>query len=166
MRPKPFIPILVIALFLAALSSVLSIIGPNKLSDLTDELSKGLVVDKENLINITSDITSTLNEKNFKDISSDIMNIKLDNETIIMINNSDDISSEDKLIFNAFLKNVSSYPKEELLKEVVKLPNSITNVILPSSMIDNVLVSSSDKISFINMVSNTNLTNQKLMIKQ
>ncbi len=163
---KPFIPILVIALFLAALSSVLSIIGPNKLSDLTDELSKGLVVDKENLINITSDITSTLNEKNFKDISSDIMNIKLDNETIIMINNSDDISSEDKLIFNAFLKNVSSYLKEELLKEVVKLPNSITNVILPSSMIDNVLVSSSDKISFINMVSNTNLTNQKLMIKQ
>ena len=162
---KPFIPVLMIALFLAALSSVLSIIGPNKLSDLTDELSKGLVVDKENLASITSDITSTLNEKKFKDISLDVMNVKLDNKTIIMINNSDDISNEDKLIFNAFLKNVSSYSREELLKEVVKLPNGITNVMLPSSMIDNVLVSSSDKISFINIVSNTNLTNQKSMIK-
>ena len=162
---KPFIPVLMIALFLAALSSVLSIIGPNKLSDLTDELSKGLVVDKENLASITSDITSTLNEKKFSDISLDVMNVKLDNKTIIMINNSDDISNEDKLIFNAFLKNVSSYSREELLKEVVKLPNGITNVMLPSSMIDNVLVSSSDKISFINIVSNTNLTNQKSMIK-
>lgn len=163
---KPFIPVLMIALFLAALSSVLSIIGPNKLSDLTDELSKSLVVDKENLASITSDITSTLNEKKFKDISLDVMNVKLDNKTIIMINNSDDISDEDKLIFNTFLKNVSSYSREELLKEVVKLPNGITNVMLPSSMIDNVLVSSSDKISFINIVSNTNLTDQKSMIKE
>ena len=162
---KPFIPVLMIALFLAALSSVLSIIGPNKLSDLTDELSKGLVVDKENLASITSDITSTLNEKKFSDISLDVMNVKLDNKTIIMINNSDDISNEDKLIFNTFLKNVNSYSREDILKEVVKLPNGITNVMLPSSMIDNVLVSSSDKISFINIVSNTNLTNQKSMIK-
>lgn len=39
---KKYIPFIVIALVLSALGSVLSIIGPNKLSDLTDEISKGL----------------------------------------------------------------------------------------------------------------------------
>ena len=38
-----FMPLIIIALVLAILSSVFSIIGPNKLSDLTDEISKGIM---------------------------------------------------------------------------------------------------------------------------
>ena len=38
-----FIPLVVIALILAILSSVFSIIGPNKLSNLTDEITKGII---------------------------------------------------------------------------------------------------------------------------
>lgn len=37
---KKFMPLIIIALVLAILSSVFSIIGPNKLSDLTDEIAK------------------------------------------------------------------------------------------------------------------------------
>lgn len=40
---KKYIPFIVIALVLSALGSVLSIIGPNKLSNLTDEITKGLM---------------------------------------------------------------------------------------------------------------------------
>lgn len=40
---KKYIPFIVIALVLSALGSVLSIIGPNKLSDLTDEITKCLM---------------------------------------------------------------------------------------------------------------------------
>lgn len=40
---KKYIPFIVIALVLSTLGSVLSIIGPNKLSDLTDEITKGLM---------------------------------------------------------------------------------------------------------------------------
>ena len=40
---KKYIPFIVIALVLSALGSVLSIIGPNKLIDLTDEITKGLM---------------------------------------------------------------------------------------------------------------------------
>ena len=38
-----FMPLIIIALVLAILSSVFSIIGPNKLSDLTDEIAKGIM---------------------------------------------------------------------------------------------------------------------------
>ena len=40
---KKLMPLIIIALVLAILSSVFSIIGPNKLSDLTDEISKGIM---------------------------------------------------------------------------------------------------------------------------
>jgi len=44
-----FLPLIIIALILAALSSVFSIVGPNKLSDLTDKISAGLVINEKNL---------------------------------------------------------------------------------------------------------------------
>ena len=40
---KRYIPFIVIALVLATLSSILVIIGPNKLSDLTNEITNGLM---------------------------------------------------------------------------------------------------------------------------
>ena len=54
--------LIVISLVLAALSSILSIVAPNKLSDLTDEISKGLVVNKENLQLLTTTIKNNMKE--------------------------------------------------------------------------------------------------------
>ncbi|MGN1327281.1 MAG: ABC transporter transmembrane domain-containing protein, partial [Clostridia bacterium] len=39
------LPFIIIALLLSSLSSVLSIVGPNKLSDLTDEITNGLTAE-------------------------------------------------------------------------------------------------------------------------
>ena len=159
---KPFMPVIIIALVLAAASSVLSIIGPNKLSDLTDELSKGLVLNKEKLTSVTDDIKETLSEENFKKVSLEVMNVKLDNNTIMMINTSSDISVEDKMAFNNFLKTAN---KDNMAEEVTKLPVSITNVILPSSMVNNVNVSADDKIEFIETISTLNMEDQNEMMK-
>lgn len=59
---KRFKVLIVISLVLAALSSILSIVAPNKLSDLTDEISKGLVVNKENLQLLTKTIKNNMQE--------------------------------------------------------------------------------------------------------
>lgn len=159
---KPFMPVLIIALVLAAASSVLSIIGPNRLSDLTDELSKGLVLNREKLTSVTDDIKESLTEEKFKKISMEVMNVRLDNNIIMMINTSTDISNEDKVLFNSFMKNVN---KDNMMSELIKLPVSITNVILPDSKIDNENVSSQDKVEYIKVVSTLNTKNQKEMVK-
>jgi len=39
---KPFLPVIIIAIILASASSICSIIGPNYLTDITDEITKGL----------------------------------------------------------------------------------------------------------------------------
>ena len=46
---KPYRNLIVIAVILSALSSVLSIIGPNKIKDLTNEIQQGLIVNKSNI---------------------------------------------------------------------------------------------------------------------
>ncbi len=53
---KNFKVLIVIALILASLGSILSIMAPDKLSDLTDEISKGLVVNKDNLEKLMSNM--------------------------------------------------------------------------------------------------------------
>ena len=45
------------------MSSVLSILAPNKLSDLTDEISKGLVVNQENMKELSTKINENITNK-------------------------------------------------------------------------------------------------------
>ena len=42
-------PLIVVAVLLSMISSILSIIGPNKIKDLTNEIQVWIVINKENL---------------------------------------------------------------------------------------------------------------------
>lgn len=158
------LPIMLITLIFAAASSICSIVGPNKLSDLTDELSKGLILNKNGINKIKDDISSTLNEENIKNISSKIINVKMDQETIILINSSNNISDSDKISFNNFLKDASSLDEKQLLAGIISLPESITSIVLPDSKVDDILITSSDKVSFINALSTFDNSDQSKMI--
>ena len=61
---NPFKRLLVISLVLACLGAILTIVTPNILSDLTDKISDGLVVNKDNLEYLTKEVTGKLNEEN------------------------------------------------------------------------------------------------------
>ena len=52
-----FKAVILVALILAIAGSILSISAPNILSDLTDEISTGLVVNKDNMQELSSKIT-------------------------------------------------------------------------------------------------------------
>lgn len=162
---KGFMPLIIIAVILAIASSIFAIVGPNKLSDLTDELTNGLKVNTKGLTKVTNDIKSNLNEDSIKDITSEVLKINLDQNTIVTINSSSNITSEDKIKFNTFLSKASTLDKETMLKELMLLPSSITSIIIPDSTINNVLVSSNDKVKFISLFGNMKSTNQKDMVK-
>ena len=51
-----------IALVLAALSSILSLIAPNKLSDLTDEITKGITINTSNMKELEEDLTKNISD--------------------------------------------------------------------------------------------------------
>lgn len=137
---KSFMPFIVIALIFSVASSILSIIGPNKLSDLTDELSKGLILDKKKIEVINKDISSTLNEESIKEITTKIYK----NEEI------SGVSKEDK---EKYLKLSSNMNKDNMLQCILSMPKSIKEILLPDSKIDGKKITTSDKVIFLKEMS-------------
>ena len=142
-----------IALVLAALSSILSLIAPNKLSDLTDEITKGITINTSNMKELEEDLT-----KNISDIGN-ILGINLDEKMIYRVNSSG-ISSEDKIKFNDTLKSISSN-QELILKYFSELPDSVLDIIIGDSTYNDIYISKEDKIATIRAFSDIDVDNKK-----
>ena len=142
-----------IALVLAALSSILSLIAPNKLSDLTDEITKGITINTSNMKELEEDLT-----KNISDIRN-ILGINLDEKMIYRVNSSG-ISSEDKIKFNDTLKSISSN-QELILKYFSELPDSVLDIIIGDSTYNDIYISKEDKIATIRAFSDIDVDNKK-----
>lgn len=136
---KSFMPFIIIALIFAGASSVFSIIGPNKLSDLTDELSKGLVLDKNKIEVISKDISSTLNEENIKEITTKIYK----NEDI------SGVSDEDKATFMKIISSMDKNDSSAMIKSILDMPRSIQRLLLPESTINKKKITTDDKVIFL-----------------
>ena len=142
-----------IAIVLAALSSILSLIAPNKLSDLTDEITKGITINTSNMKELEEDLT-----KNISDIGN-ILGINLDEKMIYRVNSSG-ISSEDKIKFNDTLKSISSN-QELILKYFSELPDSVLDIIISDSTYNDIYISKEDKITTIRAFSDIDVDNKK-----
>ena len=115
--------LIIISLILAIFGSILSILAPNKLSDLTDEISSGLVINKNNF--------TILNEKIYNNsLNNDFKDIVIENQTI---------SVSDQL---KYLEVVSSNKDKnditELYKKLDLMPKSIKNVIKPTMNLEKI----------------------------
>ena len=145
---KSYRILIVIAIILAILSSVLSIFAPNKLSDLTDEISKGLVVNKDNLEKLSSNIQDNLSKKisNLNvlqnqqsdmttEIPEEMKNILFEDLEIDGVKISVDDQYE-------FVKEMSTLNEgtdaNTLYKKIDEMPESIQDLIKPVMNIDTI----------------------------
>ena len=113
--------IVVISLLFAIISSILSIISPNKLSKITDEISKGLIINTKNMETLVNEVTTSFTTNNFKEITID--NTK--------------ISVNDQIIFFDIIKDLKKDDKEIYIK-LDTMPESIKKVIEPKMNIKKV----------------------------
>ena len=126
---KSFKTSIFIALLLAITGTVLTIKAPSYLSELTDTITEGLVLNTDNMETLMTKVTSSLNEDTIKAI----LDIQMDQS--ILMNPS--ISNEDRqALMNQDFSKVS---KETLEK------------ILPSSVYNGITITTEDKIQLINM---------------
>lgn len=73
--------LIIISLLLTVVGSILSIITPNKLSKLTDEITNGLIINKDNFKTLNEQIYFNYTNNNLKEIEID--NIKISINDII-----------------------------------------------------------------------------------
>ena len=107
--------LIIISLILAIFGSILSIISPNKLSSLTDEITNGLMINKENF--------KTLNEQiYFNYTNNDLKEIEIDNIKI---------SINDQLEYLNIAKDIKQDDVNDLYSKLDLMPESIRNLVKP-----------------------------------
>ena len=113
---KGFKVSIIISLILACLGAVLSISAPDKLSELTDKISEGLVINTDNFELLTKEVTTNFSNNNIKEIEIDNVKISVNDQKEFMnVLNTIDKDSDNK----------------ELYKKLDQMPKSIKEVIEP-----------------------------------
>ena len=144
--------LIIIAFTLAILGSILSILAPNRLSDLTDEISKGLVINQNNMEILTKKATQNLSEENLKEILPEILSPNLKEENIQKIMQDKNILKEDKENFTKILNELQN--NQEAFQKLKDLPNSILEKIFEESKYQGKTVTTKDKINLLKMDKN------------
>ncbi|MCI5734115.1 MAG: ABC transporter ATP-binding protein/permease [Tenericutes bacterium] len=107
--------LIIISLILAVFGSILSIISPNKLSSLTDEITNGLMINKENFTSLNEQIYFNYTNNDLKEIEID--NIK--------------ISINDQLEYLNIAKDIKQDDVNDLYSKLDLMPESIRNLVKP-----------------------------------
>lgn len=140
-----------ISLVLAMLGAVLSIIAPNQLSKLTDEITEGLVVNKANLEELTNTISQNLTESKMQEKLPDILQMDVSSESILKIMNDERFSLEEKSKFQSILQNMGTQKmsQEESFNQLLTLPEQMLRMVFPTSSYQGQEISSTDKIGLL-----------------
>ena len=130
---KSFQILIAMALIFAILSSVLSIAAPNKLSKLTDTISEGLIVNVDEMQEISKKTTNNLQNINPQEIMK-----------------STNLSVEEK---TNFMMVMQSSDKANMLDNLAKLSDNTLELIFKEFTINNQKISSTDQLKFLQIAS-------------
>ena len=119
-----FKKLIIISLVLAALGAILTIVTPNILSDLTDEISKGLVLNKENFEKLTKEVTSSLNEESISKV------IDFSEKNIGKVMMSSNIPKNDLMKFQEIMAKLNSETNNKSFKAISEIPDSILDILV------------------------------------
>ena len=119
-----FKKLIIISLVLAALGAILTIVTPNILSDLTDEISKGLVLNKDNFEKLTKEVTSSLNEESI----SKVIDFSEKNIGKVMI--SSNIPKNDLMKFQEIMAKLNNETNNKSFKAISEMPDSILDILV------------------------------------
>ena len=130
---KPYTIFIIFAIFLASFSSILSIIGPDKLSSLTDEISKGIAIDKDNLNIFISSVQD--------DISNNI---------ILNPDKLKTLSEEETIKYQEFIEKTKTSNKNEIITLISSLSDNTKLLFLNNSIVDNIELTRENKLILLN----------------
>lgn len=151
---NPWKFIMIMALVLAMVSAILSLIAPNKLSDFTDVITVGLKPNTEKLEEISTNILGVFSEEKMTEkVPSILMN--------------PEISDEDKLTFQETMDAIKyTNDSEEISRLMLSLPAAILLEFFDEFEIDEVLINKQEQLEFIKLMTSVDSDNQAAMLEQ
>lgn len=147
---RKYIAVLVIALICAAAGTVLSLAGPDKLSDMTDTITSGLAPDTEMLTEIMGSVSENISG-NMQTVVSDIAaNMGSDAPQAITVNGSE-ISVDDQIQTMSALSDADNNDSEAMMNAVSSLPESVRNALYTDITVEGNTISAEDQLEMMNI---------------
>ena len=147
---RKYIAVLVIALICAAAGTVLSLAGPDKLSDMTDTITSGLAPDTEMLTEIMGSVSENISG-NMQTVVSDIAaNMGSDAPQAITVNGSE-ISVDDQMQTMSALSDADNNDSEAMMNAVSSLPESVRNALYTDITVERNTISAEDQLEMMNI---------------
>ena len=145
---------IIISVILATFAAVFSIYGPNKISDLTEKIQEGLIIDRDKFEEVSLTLSEDLDMDNLRTLATEMLNVDISSNTISKLMADTSISQDDKV---AFTKTISEIDQTNILNKLLELPASTLKYVLPDSVILGVDVSTEDKVKYINLSKTLNV---------
>ena len=147
---RKYIAVLVIALICAAAGTVLSLAGPDKLSDMTDTITSGLAPDTEMLTEIMGSVSENISG-NMQTVVSDIAaNMGSDAPQAITVNGSE-ISVDDQMQTMSALSDADNNDSDAMMNAVSGLPESVRNALYTDITVEGNIISAEDQLEMMNI---------------
>lgn len=138
---KPWKYFMILALVLAMISSILSLVAPDKLSDLTDTITAGISLKEEKLEEIGTKIGDNFSEEKLQNKMKNLyVDVDLTEEEMANVN-------------NIFQKLAEVEEKDQLL---LQLPDKVLLYLLDDIEIDGVVITQEDQLKTLRLTSTLN----------
>lgn len=141
---RRYLAVFMIAILCAAAGTVLTLIGPDKLSDMTDTITAGITPNTEALTALT-EAASENASANMQEISTAIAaNLQSSTPKAINVNGSE-ISLADQRQTLSLLAGLSDPDAATMQETMAKLPEAVTNALYSDVTIDGQTISAADQ---------------------
>lgn len=141
---RRYLAVFMIAILCAAAGTVLTLIGPDKLSDMTDTITAGITPNTEALTELT-EAASENASANMQEVSTAIAaNLQSSTPKAITVNGSE-ISLADQRQTLSLLSGLDDPDAATMQKTMAKLPEAVTNALYSDVTIDGQTISAADQ---------------------
>lgn len=141
---RRYLAVFMIAILCAAAGTVLTLIGPDKLSDMTDTITAGITPNTEALTELT-EAASENASANMQEVSTAIAaNLQSSTPKAITVNGSE-ISLADQRQTLSLLSGLEDPDAATMQKTMAKLPEDVTNALYSDVTIDGQTISAADQ---------------------
>lgn len=163
---KKYMVFLIIAVVCATVGTVCTLVGPDKLSDMTDEITNGIKPDMEEFEKITTAVSDNISDNMQTVIGtiaanmSDPQNMKPEIEI-----NGSDISIEDQKATLELMNGLDNNDSDVVQQAMESLPQSVKAALYTDIEVDGVIITSHDQSDMMEAMSEIDTDNQESVLK-
>lgn len=163
---RKYLAVIIVALLCAISGTVLTLIGPDKLSDMTDTITSGISPKEEQLTKVTEGIGENISNNMdlvVNGITANMSDRTKLSENAAKVMASPNITKTEKLAFQQTLNTMNQLTAEENQGLILSFPPSVTAVLFSDITVNDSVISGTEQVQTIKLLKGVDQTDKTAM---